>query len=364
MNADGPLVRPPVWARANVGSAYICVIPSYPRASAFPLSCPPGGTHAPGWRRNARPRNGAAKQPWSTSVAVLAHSSFNAQFHDSISFREARTEHHHANKHGAPRIKRQILKSPSSIEPAHAIIQRMRDNSQPNGFRSNQCSSQREQQRRRRDTLTLKRLVHRKLAEQRGRHRIMAVALLRPGRKCALDLCCAQSDIAGDPPGPHFGDDVHTRNAAALIGPGLPAGPRVQRVPATVELTSVVCLGQWARRSDKRDGSAFPGRLTVGDLNEPGQFLGRSSDPGLERRPVLCRNADDHPVEHLGFSRFQRLAANELAEAGVGLLFKRSGRVVVADSAAFVRSSPQARGQIIRRGRSRREAAPWHRRLC
>ena len=169
----------------------------------------------------------------------------------------------------------------------------------------------------------LKRLVHRKLAEQRGRHRVGAVALLRPGQKRALDLCGAQGDIAGDPRGPHFGDDVHPRDAAALIGPGMPAEPRVQRLPAAIEPTSVVRLGQWARRSDGRDGSAFPGRLAAGEFNQRGQFLGRSSDPGLERRPVLCRNADNRPVEHLGFSRFQCLAANELAEAGVALLRRR-----------------------------------------
>ena len=148
--------------------------------------------------------------------------------------------------------------------------------------------------------LSLKRLVHRKLAEQRGRHRIGAVALLRPGQKRALDLCGAQGDIADDPPRPHFADDVHPRNAAALIGPGMPAEPRVQQLPAAVELTSVVPLGQWARRSDGRDKLAFPGRLTVGELHQRGQFLGRSSDPGRKRRPVLCRN-DNRPVQHLDF---------------------------------------------------------------
>jgi hypothetical protein len=38
MNADGTLMRPPVWTRANAGSVCICVIPSYRRESAFPLS--------------------------------------------------------------------------------------------------------------------------------------------------------------------------------------------------------------------------------------------------------------------------------------------------------------------------------------
>src|SRR4051812_27820365 len=43
MNADGTLVAPPVWTRANAGR--ICVIPCYPHESAFPLSCP-GVAHA------------------------------------------------------------------------------------------------------------------------------------------------------------------------------------------------------------------------------------------------------------------------------------------------------------------------------
>jgi hypothetical protein len=36
---------------------------------------PPGGTHAPSWRRSARPRNGAAKQPWSRVRSLSWHRS-------------------------------------------------------------------------------------------------------------------------------------------------------------------------------------------------------------------------------------------------------------------------------------------------
>jgi hypothetical protein len=45
MNTDGTLARPSVRARANAGSACICVIPSYPCQSAFPLYCPGQHTH-------------------------------------------------------------------------------------------------------------------------------------------------------------------------------------------------------------------------------------------------------------------------------------------------------------------------------
>src|ERR1700693_2686530 len=71
-STDGTLARPPAWTIANVGSACICVIPSYPRESAFPLSCPrvahkhQVGEGTPG-RETAAPSSSGARQ-----IAVLA----------------------------------------------------------------------------------------------------------------------------------------------------------------------------------------------------------------------------------------------------------------------------------------------------
>jgi hypothetical protein len=53
MNTDGTLVPPPTWTGASVGSACICVIPSYPRALRFHFLAP-GAHRRPVWRRNAK----------------------------------------------------------------------------------------------------------------------------------------------------------------------------------------------------------------------------------------------------------------------------------------------------------------------
>ena len=41
-------------------------------------------------------------------------------------------------------------------------------------------------------------LVDRELAEKCHRHRVWPIALLRLGQKGALNLSCAQGDVAGD----------------------------------------------------------------------------------------------------------------------------------------------------------------------
>jgi hypothetical protein len=107
-------------------------------------------------------------------------------------------------------------------------------------------------------SLSLKRTVHRELAEQCGGHRIGAVALLGLGQESPLDLCGAERDVANDPPRREIRDDVHPRHTAGVIGPGMPAEPCVQGVPAAIEQPPVVVLGQWARWLDKGDGISLP----------------------------------------------------------------------------------------------------------
>ena len=52
MNTDGTLARPSVRARANAGSACICVFLLI-RVNLRSHFLAPGSTHSPGWRRNA-----------------------------------------------------------------------------------------------------------------------------------------------------------------------------------------------------------------------------------------------------------------------------------------------------------------------
>jgi hypothetical protein len=191
------------------------------------------------------------------------------------------------------------------------------------GLRRNQCRPPCEQQQRRRVSVPLKVLVHRKLAEQRGRYRLRAVALLRLGQKRALDWRPVQRDRSADASPRDVGDDVHLRHAADLIVPGVPAEPGVERLPAAIEQTPLARLGQWPRWDNQRDRSGFPGRRPAREVHQCGNGCGLASDPCLKRVPVVWRNGDNGPAEYLGFGRFQRFAANELAEAGRRLFRRR-----------------------------------------
>ena len=172
---------------------------------------------------------------------------------------EALPHIHRPYEHRPPRVERQILKPPPCVKPTHPVIQWMREHPHAaDVLRHNQRRPQREQQQRRRMSLPLERLVHCKLAEQRGGHRIWLVALLRLGQERALDLRGAQADVADDPPGRDIGDDVRPRYAAGLVGPGVPAEPGVQRVPPAIEQEAVIVLGQRARWRDACDRVSLP----------------------------------------------------------------------------------------------------------
>src|ERR1700730_668664 len=64
---------------------------------------------------------------------------------------------------------------------------------------------------------------------------------------------------------------------------------------------------------------AFPGRRQAREFLEGGNRHGRAVDPGFGTFPILRRNGDDRPVEHVGFGRLQSLAAHEVAEIGMRL---------------------------------------------
>jgi hypothetical protein len=203
-------------------------------------------------------------------------------------------------------------------------------------LRHHQRRAQREQQQRRRMSLPLKFPVHSKLTEQCRGHRIGLIAPPGLGQERALDLRGTQRDVADDPPRRDLGDDICPRHAAGLVGPGVPAEPGVQRVSPAVEQEAVVVLGQRARRRDACDGSVFPGRPAARELGQSRNGLSRAGDPGLERLPVLGRDGDDDPVQHLDFRRLQSLAAHEITQAGARLLCRRfeDGTLVGADANA------------------------------
>ncbi|MEI7607601.1 MAG: hypothetical protein WCJ64_09465 [Rhodospirillaceae bacterium] len=85
-------------------------------------------------------------------------------------------------------------------------------------------------------TLALMSPVNGELAKKRYRHGIGSVSLLRLGQKHSFDLSGTQSDIAENPAGDGIGDNIHSRDTAYMIDPGVTAEPSVERFAATVEL--------------------------------------------------------------------------------------------------------------------------------
>jgi hypothetical protein len=85
----------------------------------------------------------------------------------------------HAHDHCAVRLEGQILKSPSAIECAHGIVDRVCDNTEAADLSgSPERRAQREEKERTGMALSLMILVDRKLAEQCRRHGVGFVALL------------------------------------------------------------------------------------------------------------------------------------------------------------------------------------------
>src|SRR6266852_1904942 len=117
----------------------------------------------------------------------------------------------HAHHHGAARVEGQVLKSPSRVEAAHAIIERMRNDAHAaDDFGRAQRRLEGEQQEGYGVPLSLIVLVHRELTEKYDRHRVRAVALLRLREERALYLRSAQGNVADDTSRRGVGDDVYT----------------------------------------------------------------------------------------------------------------------------------------------------------
>ena len=128
---------------------------------------------------------------------------------DSLRRRQASLKVNHAHDHCAASIKGQILKSPAAIKRPRLIVDRMRDDAEASDLAGgSQRRAQREEKEGARMTAALMILVDRKLAQQRHRHRVGLVALLRFGQESPLDLRCAQGHVADNLLRSGVADDV------------------------------------------------------------------------------------------------------------------------------------------------------------
>src|SRR5208282_1215525 len=103
----------------------------------------------------------------------------------------------HPHDHGAARVERQVLESPAAIKCPGPIVDRVGDDAEASDLPGgSQRRAKSEEQERARMTAALMILVDGKLAEERNRHRVGLVALLRLGQERPLDLRRAQGDVA------------------------------------------------------------------------------------------------------------------------------------------------------------------------
>ena len=92
----------------------------------------------------------------------------------------------HAHNHGASRVERKLLKTPSCVESAQGFVERMRDDGHAaDGFGYVHRRSEREGQKLHAMALFLIILVDGQLAKQQSRHLFRAVALQRLGKERA-----------------------------------------------------------------------------------------------------------------------------------------------------------------------------------
>src|SRR5271155_4738627 len=155
----------------------------------------------------------------------------------------------HAHDHRAPRIEGKVLETPCRVEAAHTVIERMGDNARAaDMFGCAQSRAKHIRHEIRGVALPLMVFVDGKLAEQKCRHGIRAVALLRLRKKGALDLRGAQGDVADNSARRRVGENAHARHVVGLIDPGMPVKPAVDRLPTTIKEAAVVTLGERTRR--------------------------------------------------------------------------------------------------------------------
>ena len=97
-------------------------------------------------------------------------------------FNAASLKVNHAHDHCPVRVEGQILESPSAIECAQLIVDRVHDNTEAaDRAGGSKCGPKSEEKERAGMALSLMMLVDRELAEQGRWHRVRFVALLRLG---------------------------------------------------------------------------------------------------------------------------------------------------------------------------------------
>jgi hypothetical protein len=158
--------------------------------------------------------------------------------------RETLLQIDHAHQHVAAWVEGQVLETPSGVEAANVVVERVGDDAHAADIPGSlQGRPEREQQEGRGMAVALIVLIDRELTEKRDWYRIGPVALLRLGQERAFDVRGAQGDIADDPPRCGIGDDVDARDAAYVVGPGVAAEPAIERVTAAVDKLTSEC---WA----------------------------------------------------------------------------------------------------------------------
>lgn len=155
----------------------------------------------------------------------------------------------HADDHRPPGIERQVLKSPAGIKAARGLIDGVRDDTETAHFlRQAHRGLEREEQERTRVPPALMVLVHRELPKERDGYGIGLVALLRPGKKGALDLRGAERNEADDLAVRYRRYDAGAGNRCGLIRPGMALEPQIEGFAPAIELVAIVGLQQRAGR--------------------------------------------------------------------------------------------------------------------
>ena len=154
-----------------------------------------------------------------------------------------------ADNHGTARVAGEVLEAPAAVEGADAVVDGVRDHAEaPDFVRCADGSLEGEHQKRTGMALAVVIFVDRQLAEQRDRHRIRLVSLMRLRQERAFDLGRTQGDVANDLAGRGIADDVGAGDAGRVVRPSALTEPIVEGVATAVEAAAVVNLGERSRR--------------------------------------------------------------------------------------------------------------------
>ena len=154
-----------------------------------------------------------------------------------------------ARNHCAARVAGEVLEAPATVESANGVVDRVCDDAKAADFvRCTDGGLEGEHQQRSGMPLAVVIFVDRQLAEQRDRHGIGLVTLMRLRQERAFDLRRTQGDVANDLAGRGIADDIGAGDAGRVVRPGSLTEPIVEGVATAIEATAVVVLGKRSRR--------------------------------------------------------------------------------------------------------------------